>query len=349
MQDLRIILIILGAVAIAALLIHGLWTSQKGRQAPMRDKPLGKVAAGNGEGDDFDRDGVGKVRVVSSRKPAPAQPRDEEDDWQPAPGFSALADDDDDEPRLGLTPEAPVRPKAAPVRPVPVANAAGPAPEPEEDEEDEQALRERRYHRGDIDPLFDHPAPRAAAPAAQARAEPKAKVAPVAPPEPQPAADPVPEPVPEPRPEPVLRQVPRTWQDVYVINLMARPNQQLLGPALMRALTANGFHFGDMDIFHRHQTPAGQGEVVFSLINMVKPGTFNPEAMSGFASPGVSIFMQLPRPGMAKNQFNLMVQTAENLAEELDALLFDAERSPLSPDYLAHCREQLRDYDSQVQ
>ena len=329
MQDLRIILIILGAVAIAALLIHGLWTSQKGRQKPMREKPIGKMASEPADGEDFDRDGIGKVRVVATRKAEPARRKDEdEDDWQLSPRFSAINDDDEeDEPSLGLSPTpaaaTATRPKPAPIRPV-----AQPDLRPVGDQA-EQRQRERQYQDGEIDPLFDEP-PAAARP--QQRAEP----------EPQPAF------TPEPEPAPLLREVPKTWQDVYVINLMARPNQKLEGHALMRALTDSGFCFGDMDIFHRHQTPTGQGEVLFSLINMVKPGTFNPNAMAGFSTPGVSIFMQLPKPGMAKNHFNLMVQTAENLAEDLDALLFDAERSPLSPDYLAHCREQLRDYDSQA-
>jgi cell division protein ZipA len=321
MQDLRIILIILGAMAIAALLIHGLWTSKKERQPSMRNKPMGKVASEPAVNNNFDQDGIGRVRVVSGRKAAEpvAEPGRREE-----PHFSALDDDDEVQPVVsGLKPP--------PVKPAPQATV--------EEPEDE------------FDPLFDEPLRPAAAPA-QPEPAPRAAVQPepvlepaVEPELPAEEVAPAPQPV---TPEPALREVPRTWQDVYVINLMARPNQQMDGVALMRALTTNGFHFGEMDIFHHHQTPAGQGSVLFSLINMVKPGTFNPEAMSDFHTPGVSIFMQLPRPGLAKNQFNLMVQTAENLAEELDALLFDAERSPISPDYLAHCREQLRDYDSQA-
>ncbi|WP_375055799.1 cell division protein ZipA [Zobellella sp. DQSA1] len=324
MQDLRIILIILGAVAIAALLIHGLWTSQKGRQKPMREKPLGKVMSEPAESDGFDPDGIGKVRVVGSRKGEPSRHKDEdEDDWQAAPRFSAInEDEDEDEPSLGLPPANIAADREQVTPPVTTAR-------PEHDKT-EQQQREHQYQQGEIDPLFDAPSP----------VQPKVET--VVEPEPVPSADSVIEPA------PVRRDVPKTWQDVYVINLMARPNQVLAGNSLIRALTGSGFCFGDMDIFHRHQTPGGQGEVLFSLINMVKPGTFNPGAMTEFSTPGVSIFMQLPKPGMAKNHFNLMVQTAENLAEELDALLFDGERSPLSPDYLAHCREQLRDYDSQA-
>ncbi|MDP5290693.1 cell division protein ZipA [Oceanimonas sp. CHS3-5] len=332
MQDLRIILIILGAMAIAALLIHGLWTSKKDRQPAMRNKPMGKVASEPATSDDFDQDGIGQVRVVSG--PRAGEPVAGEPVRREEPHFSALDEDDETQ---AAGPEL----KPQPAKPAPAAEVKA-------NEQDDE-----------FDPLFDEPVRPAARatvaepePAAEpAQPEPKGQPEPASEPEIKAEAPAVAEPAPQPEPEPQapLREVPRTWQDVYVVNLMARPNQQIDGAALMRALTNNGFHFGDMDIFHHHQTPAGQGSVLFSLINMVKPGTFNPEAMSDFTTPGVSIFMQLPRPGMAKNQFNLMVQTAENLAEELDALLFDVERSPVSPDYLAHCREQLRDYDSQAQ
>ena len=51
MQELRFVLIIVGALAIAALLFHGLWTSKKEGKAKFGNKPLGKLDVDNDDAD----------------------------------------------------------------------------------------------------------------------------------------------------------------------------------------------------------------------------------------------------------------------------------------------------------
>ncbi|MBP8113559.1 MAG: cell division protein ZipA, partial [Aeromonas sp.] len=140
--------------------------------------------------------------------------------------------------------------------------------------------------------------------------------------------------------------VEKIWQDVYVINLMARPGHDLQGATLLSSLLALGFKFGEMDIFHRHEDLNGKGEVLFSMINMVKPGTFNPYRMEQFSTPGVSLFMQLPLRSNAAFAFEHMLQAADQLASDLDAMLTDASRSPLSDDDIARYRHELAAYEA---
>ena len=80
MQELRYILVALGGIAIAALLIHGLWSNRKNRQAPIKEKPLGRMESKSRDRDNdaFDSDGIGQVRVVSGGRRAEPKLRGDE-------------------------------------------------------------------------------------------------------------------------------------------------------------------------------------------------------------------------------------------------------------------------------
>ncbi|HEA3083893.1 cell division protein ZipA [Aeromonas dhakensis] len=371
MQELRYILVALGGIAIAALLIHGLWSNRKNRQAPIKEKPLGRMESKSRDRDNdaFDSDGIGQVRVVSGgRRAEPKLHHDEprQPDVSrraPAPAFDDEEDDDAD-----LPPPVARKPAARPVPPPPVYEEEEyeePAAEPVEEapaapvRKPAQVIRRTPVHRSRpqreplLQPLDEEPLVEpayATAPTFGAReqaqaAAPEYKAQPryVAP-EPayeEPAYE-------EPMQEPQIERQPveKIWQDVYVINLMARPGHDLQGATLISSLLALGFKFGEMDIFHRHEDLNGKGEVLFSMINMVKPGTFNPYRMEQFTTPGVSLFMQLPLRSNAAFAFEHMLQSADQLASDLDAMLTDVDRSPLSDETIARYRHELAAYEA---
>lgn len=371
MQELRYILVALGGIAIAALLIHGLWSNRKNRQAPIKEKPLGRMESKSRtrDNDAFDSDGIGQVRVVSgSRRAEPKLHSDEarQPDVSRRAPVTAFDDEDDD---AELPPPVVRKPAARPVAPPPVY---------EEDEEEfeeplaetaeeapaapvrkpAQVIRRTPVHRSRpqreplLQPLDDEPLVEpayATAPTFGVREPvqapaPEYKQARYAVPEPA-YEEPVYE---EPVREPLLDTPPveKIWQDVYVINLMARPGHDLQGATLLASLMALGFKFGEMDIFHRHEDLNGKGEVLFSMINMVKPGTFNPYRMEQFDTPGVSLFMQLPLRSNAAFAFEHMLQAADQLASDLDAMLTDMDRSPLSDETIARYRHELAAYEA---
>ncbi|MFQ2103350.1 cell division protein ZipA [Aeromonas rivipollensis] len=372
MQELRYILVALGGIAIAALLIHGLWSNRKNRQAPIKEKPLGRMESKSRDRDSdaFDSDGIGQVRVVSGGRRAEPKLRSDEA-HQPEPRRAATVpafdDDEDDE----LPPPVVRKPAPRSVTPPPVYEEEDEYEEPSAEPVEEvpaapvrkpaQVIRRTPVHRSRpqrepmMQPLDDEPlvepayaqAPtfgaREPAPQQQARyAQPVSAYE-------EPDYDDEPayeEPVQVAEPVQELPPVEKIWQDVYVINLMARPGHDLQGATLLSSLLALGFKFGEMDIFHRHEDLNGKGEVLFSMINMVKPGTFNPYRMEQFSTPGVSLFMQLPLRSNAAFAFEHMLQAADQLASDLDAMLTDASRSPLSDDDIARYRHELAAYEA---
>ncbi|MFR9703440.1 cell division protein ZipA [Aeromonas sanarellii] len=374
MQELRYILVALGGIAIAALLIHGLWSNRKNRQAPIKEKPLGRMESKSRERDSdaFDSDGIGQVRVVSGgRRAEPKLHHDEprQPDVSRRAAAPAFDDEDDD---VDLPPPVVRKPAARPVAPQPVYQEEEdeyeePSAEPVEEapaapvRKPAQVIRRTPVHRSRpqrepmMQPLDEEPLVEPAyaqAPtfgAREAAPQQAPRYTQPAPAYEEPAYDDEPayqEPVHASEPEPAPASVEKIWQDVYVINLMARPGHDLQGATLLSSLLALGFKFGEMDIFHRHEDLGGKGEVLFSMINMVKPGTFNPYRMEQFSTPGVSLFMQLPLRSNAAFAFEHMLQAADQLASDLDAMLTDASRSPLSDDTIARYRHELAAYEA---
>ena len=108
--------------------------------------------------------------------------------------------------------------------------------------------------------------------------------------------------------QPAKEQAP--VEEVLVINVISRDPHGFRGPALLQNILESGLRFGEMDIFHRHESMAGNGEVLFSMANAVKPGTFDLDDIDHFTTPAVSFFLGLPGPRHPKQAFDVMVAAA---------------------------------------
>lgn len=132
---------------------------------------------------------------------------------------------------------------------------------------------------------------------------------------------------------------------VFSIHVMAT-TQLFEGRQLLELLLQYGLRFGDMDIFHRHEHPTGQGDILFSMAQAVEPGTFNINSLSRDLVPGVSFFMSLPGK-KSTLAFDLMIDTARRLAYELQADLLDANSQVLTQAELDQWREAVVSYERQ--
>ncbi|WP_372867613.1 cell division protein ZipA, partial [Pseudomonas sp.] len=106
-----------------------------------------------------------------------------------------------------------------------------------------------------------------------------------------------------------------------------------------------GLRFGEMDIFHRHESMAGNGEVLFSMANALKPGTFDLDDIEGFNTRAVSFFLGLPGPRHPKQAFDVMVAAARKLAHELNGDLKDDQRSVMTAQTIEHYRQRIVEYE----
>jgi|TARA_B110000116_G_scaffold271281_1_gene291579 cell division protein ZipA len=136
--------------------------------------------------------------------------------------------------------------------------------------------------------------------------------------------------------------------DVIVINVMARKGKCFDGQLLMEVLLDCDMRFGDMDIFHRHEQPDGEGVVLFSMVNMIKPGCFSLSDTRCFETPGVSLFMTLPIKADAMTAFTTMAATAHKLQTALGAELKDEDRSVMTLQTLEHCRERICEHQRKL-
>ncbi len=135
--------------------------------------------------------------------------------------------------------------------------------------------------------------------------------------------------------------------EVLILYVLLPEGQEIHGAMLLPSLLTLGFKYGEMNIFHRHQDSAGSGEVLFSLANMFNPGTFDLEEMDKLQTRGLSLFMTLPGPGEALQNFNLMHNAAKKLAEEFGGQILDNTRSVMTMQTVRHYVEKIREFQRQ--
>ncbi len=126
--------------------------------------------------------------------------------------------------------------------------------------------------------------------------------------------------------------------------VLAEQDRYYEGYELLQALLAIGLRFGEGQIFHRHEQKTGRGDILFSLASITEPGTFELSKMGGFSCGGLCLFLQLHKVKDPLQAYDIMLETAEQLVEDLGGVVLDDERKPYGKDKMVQQRKQIRQY-----
>ena len=130
-----------------------------------------------------------------------------------------------------------------------------------------------------------------------------------------------------------------------VLTLMATSPAQFSGADLKRAFQAESLSFGENRLYHRYQPgQALRSGPMFSVVNVVNPGVFNPDELVSVETPGLAIFMDAGTVKEPTSVFDEMLATVKRLAERLDGRVCDQNRSPLTTQAINHLRETVAEH-----
>lgn len=134
--------------------------------------------------------------------------------------------------------------------------------------------------------------------------------------------------------------------DFIIVHLQMPEGLTMDGSQLLPAVNMLGFKYSEEGFFNRHLDPAGTGPVLFRLVNMYNPGTFDIDNMEQFSTAGVSLFMTLPCDGDGLSAFNMLHSAAKKLADEFGATILDSNREKMTVESVREYVEKVRSFSA---
>ena len=135
-------------------------------------------------------------------------------------------------------------------------------------------------------------------------------------------------------------------EEVVIISVMSRDEEGFEGDKLLELLMMCGLRYSsDMGIFHRLETEHPESELQFSMVNVVKPGTFPIQEMDTFVTPGVTFLMPLPGAEDSIAAFEAMVETAMVVVRHMGGELKDENHSVMTAQTIEFARQRVQEFE----
>ncbi|MEM6640644.1 MAG: cell division protein ZipA C-terminal FtsZ-binding domain-containing protein [Pseudomonadota bacterium] len=135
---------------------------------------------------------------------------------------------------------------------------------------------------------------------------------------------------------------------VIRMHIVARDGTELAAVDVVSALRAEGLRFAHHDLFHRFRTDSNPGPAeppLFSVSDMLKPGTFDLSTLGETNLKGVTMLMGLPNAGDAVTVFADMLATGRRLAATFGGLLVDEKGCAVTRQSASHMREDIINFE----
>ncbi len=131
---------------------------------------------------------------------------------------------------------------------------------------------------------------------------------------------------------------------VVALSVMAPSNAPYPVTALTSVLEAAGLQRTEQSIFRRGLDTQEGTIALFSVANIIEPGTFADDPKPEDTVPGVALIMQLPGPFDGLTTFEQMLSVAQRIAGDLGGHVLDVRRCDLTHQAIEHIREDLLEY-----
>ncbi|RZA13008.1 MAG: cell division protein ZipA, partial [Lysobacteraceae bacterium] len=143
------------------------------------------------------------------------------------------------------------------------------------------------------------------------------------------------------------KRVSEQFDRIVSLYVAAKAGNKLRGQDIVVAAEKAGLTFGHMDVFHRLVDGKPELGPIFSVANIIKPGSFEMARIGEIETPAIAFFLTLPAPVPALDAWETMEPAAQRMADLLDGVVLDEERNALGRQRIQHIRDELRAYDRQ--
>lgn len=137
-------------------------------------------------------------------------------------------------------------------------------------------------------------------------------------------------------------------EDLIVINIIAKNDGYFASYDLLQAISATGMQYGAMNIFHYYEQSIHGKISLFNLASATEPGEFDLNHIGDLTCKGLTLFMNIRQVPDAFEAFELMLGTAEQLADDLEGDLYTAHRAPWSDEIMLQYHKRITNYQAIV-